>query len=245
MAVHIPYDTFPGSNSFIMWATAHRNGSQIDHVGRSQRTQLPRFDFLNTLPPREHVSAIRKMREDPTLRQDILRIVFPTEFNFRAFDDQPDVMIFTKNRVAGYPNGRRLEDDIAKLACEQGDCQLYELSFAKPRSPASEKYSKYEGGRPTANDRPFLDVWPYLAEPWENPDPPPPPGLTTKNKIYLIGSFVLITAFILLPWVLFFRSKAQLRRLRTTLMARTPQPISSPQVASPSTPTSEVGGPKP
>lgn len=218
MAVKVPYASLPARDRpLVLWATAERNGSQIDHVGRSQRTQLPRFDFLNTLPPREHVAAIRKMRDDPTLRQDVLRYLFPTEFAFRPFDDRPDVMIFTRNHPAGYPNGRRLQDDIAKLACEQGDCQLYELTFAKPRSPESERHARYEGGRPTANDKPFLDEWPYLADPWPDSDPVPMPGLTTKNKIYLGGMLLAGAAVSLLPWGLYFRAKRQLRLARQIL----------------------------
>ncbi|AMV28681.1 hypothetical protein VT84_30025 [Gemmata sp. SH-PL17] len=243
MVVRIPFANIPAPRgTFITWATVERNGAQFDHVGRSQRTQLPRFDFLNTIPPKEHVSTIKKMRTDPSLRLDVLRYLFPSEFAFRGFDDQPDVMVFTKDRVTGFPNGRRLQDDVAKLTCEQGDCQLYELSFAKPRLPESERLSQYKAGRPTANDKEFSDTWPYLAEPWPDMDPVPPPGLSTKNQIY-VGSALALTAVVFLfPWVLYFRSKAQLRRLRATLPARVPQPPVPPMPLGPVTSTQPVGG---
>ncbi len=213
MAVHVPYDRLPDRDDFVVWATSERHGSQLDIVGRSQRTQLPRFDFLNTLHPREHVAAITKARDDPTLRQNLSTYLLPTEFRFRSFDLQPDVMIFSKRFPSGYPNGRRLQDDVALLACEQGDCQLYELSFTKPASTESEKYSKYEGGRPTANDKPFTDDFPYLAPPWAEPHPPAPLTVTTKNKIILAVLGLLAVGILALPWALYFQTLKRLRRL--------------------------------
>lgn len=207
MAVHIPYDYLPaGRDDLAIWATSERHGSQIDIVGRAQRTQLPRLDLLNTIHPSEHVKALMQARDSPGLMQDIASYLIPTEFRLRSFDFQPDVMVFSKRFPSGYPNGRRLEDDVAKLACEQGDCQLYEMSFTKPRTTASETHSRYIGGRPTANDRPFSDEFPYLAEPWPDPVPPPPPALTMKNKMILILLGLFVAAVVLLPWFLYFRS---------------------------------------
>jgi len=228
MAVKVPYQSLGVADTFCAWATMERRGEQVDHVGRSQRTQLPRFDFLNTLPPSEHVAAIRKMRDDPNLRQDVSKFLIPTEFNFRAFDVQPDVMVFTKAHAAGYPNGRRLPDDIAKLACEQGDCQLFELSFVEPRNPDSKAHARYVGGRPTANDMPFLDKWPYLAEPWPSHDPAPVSFLTTKNWVYL-GLIALAGLVVfLLPWLLYFRELRRLRRLRAATPPRPAVPTTPP-----------------
>ncbi|MDY3559479.1 DUF4331 domain-containing protein [Gemmata sp. JC673] len=229
MAVEVPYSAFAGAggtDQLIVWTTQSRNGVQIDHIGRAQRTQLPRFDLLNTIPPSEHVKAIREARESPGVLTDTLRFLFPAEFNFRQFDDQPDVTVFTRRHPPGFPNGRRLEDDVARLTCEQGDCQLYELSFARPRSPEAERYAKYEAGRPTANDRPFLDVWPYLAEAQENPDPAPMVELTTRTKVIFVTIALTVLAVFLFPWVLLYRSKRQLRRLRqaVTLAVAPPTP---------------------
>ena len=246
MAVEVPYGVFPGGEDLLLWATAKRNGRQIDHVGRSQRTQLPRFDLLNTIPPREHVRAIRESRANPGLMDNLLRFAVPSEFGFREFDEQPDVMVFTKGRASGYPNGRRLEDDVAKLACEQGDCQLYELSFVRPRSPEAERYGKYAAGRPTANDRPFLAEWPYLAEAQEEPNPPPgPPELTTRTLIVLGALVLFVAAVFLLPWVLLYRSKRQLRRLHQSLVAATVAQGPAAPVPAPLVPPPGTGGAQP
>ena len=75
---------------------------------------------------------------------------------------------------AGFPNGRLLHDDVAAQTCAFGDCILQEISFI-------------EGGWPraTVNDKPFLDDWPYLAEPW--PDRPEPAAPTNSILPYIIG----------------------------------------------------------
>ncbi|AWM40701.1 hypothetical protein GobsT_07670 [Gemmata obscuriglobus] len=229
MAVEVPYSAFPrtpGTDSLLVWATRSRNGAQVGHVGRAQRAQLPRFDLLNTIPPSEHVKAIREAREKPGVRTDALRYLFPAEFNLRSFDDQPDVAIFTRRHPPGFPNGRRLEDDVAKLTCEQGDCQLYELSFVPPRSPKVQEAAKYDAGRPTANDRPFLDEWPYLAEAQEEPMPVPVADLTTRTRIVFVAIALIVLAVFLFPLVLLYRSKRQLRRLRqaVTLAVAPPTP---------------------
>jgi len=46
----------------------------------------------------------------------------------RHYDSAPDV-IFTTTRPPGFPNSRRLDDDVALLTCAQGDCPLQENSF--------------------------------------------------------------------------------------------------------------------
>ncbi len=224
MVLSIPLDFFPEApRDFLIWGTSERHGAQIDHVGRSQRTQLPRFDLLNTLPPKEHVAALRKKAEDPGLVDDFLRTRIRPVFNLRSYDFQPDVMIYTRRFPASYPNGRQLEDDVATLTCKQGDCQLYELSF-DIKEPM--KY-KDTGGRPVKNDKDFSDTFPYLAEPWPDKDPIKPPELTAKSRM-LIGLLIVIVAVIfLLPWVLYFHA---LRKVRLAA-------ISSRSTANPPTPS--------
>ncbi|HEX4607139.1 MAG TPA: hypothetical protein VH092_02955 [Urbifossiella sp.] len=227
VAVRVPYASLPQSSpgrTYLLWATTHQNraqpdqlGVQTDHVGRSQRTQLPRFDLLNTLHPSKHVEAIKTAKANPPLKDDVLGYLFPPLFRYRSFDEQPDVMVVSRENPIGYPNGRRLEDDIALLACEQGDCQLYEMSFAKPASPASEKDSRYVGGRPTANDKEFLPEWPYLAEPWQDPHFNPPAGLTPLNQMKLTALVLGVVAAFLLPWGLLFWTYRRLRRVRALL----------------------------
>jgi hypothetical protein len=93
-------------------------------------------------------------------------------------------MIYTNRFPPGFPNGRLLPDDVAALTCATGDCILQELSFV-------------EGGWPraTVNDKPFLDDWPYLAEPW--PDTPETPPSTKSIWPYIIGLLLLI---VLVSW---------------------------------------------
>ena len=62
MVMSIPMSSFPeGQRDFILWGTTYKDGKQVDHVGRSNRTQLIRFDPLNTLPPSAHVPEIMRL----------------------------------------------------------------------------------------------------------------------------------------------------------------------------------------
>lgn len=199
MVVSIPRTAFPpGQQDWILWgATVDEDGEQIDHVGRSNRTQNPRLNFLNTLPPSEHLAAIQK----ETARRDRiyallgrnaatlpLQQLFHLDFQLRSYDAAPDVMVFTTRFPPGYPNGRRLTDDVAKLTCDIGDCALIELSYTdSPKFP-----------RQTVNDKPFLDTFPYLADPWPSKPQQPAPG-NTGLWLVLLG-IVLVIALVL--WLL-------------------------------------------
>jgi hypothetical protein len=228
VVISIPFRCFPeGQQDWLIWATSSLNNKQVDHVGRSQRTQLPRFDFLNTLPPSQHVQAIRERRDNPGLIDDVLRTNFRPLFNIRPYDLQPDVMVFTKQKDVGFPNGRWLTDDVAKLTCEQGDCQLFELSFAHPKS------AKYKGGRPTENDKEFLNDFPYLAEPWPDAQEPPPPELTARSRMLVALIIAFAVTFLLLPWVLYAISLRRQRALARQLAAQrslgaAPPPLPGP-----------------
>ncbi len=203
--ISIPFARLPQSRTFLIWATSSRNGEQVDHVGRSQRTQLPRFDFLNTVHPSKQVAALKQRQADPDLITDFLQTQLPPAFRIRPYDLHPDVMIYQRDKPIEFPNGRFLEDDVAEITHRAGDCQLWELSFSHPRSAA------FVGGRPTKNDKPFVDYPPYLAAPHDDPVEPAPPALTMKNSI-LVVMLVLIAAFaILLPWTLYFYTLRKLR----------------------------------
>jgi hypothetical protein len=92
---------------------------------------------------------------------------FQPLFKIRPYDDFPDVMIYTKQYPIGFPNGRKLTDDVAALTCDRGDCALVEGAYIdSPQYP-----------RATVNDKPFLKEFPYLAEPWPSSPPPPPPNV--------------------------------------------------------------------
>jgi hypothetical protein len=191
MVLAIPMSSFPeGQRDWILWGTAYKDGKQIDHVGRSNRTQQGRFDSLNVLPPNEHLPEIMRLMK-------MWDGVFTTLNNFREpqpkalagliqyvlqihkFDLAPDVMIYTNRFPPRFPNGRQLLDDVAALTCQTGDCILQEISFI-------------EGGWPrrTVNDKPFLAEWPYLAEPY--PEQPQMAPSMPSIWPWVIGLVVLV-----------------------------------------------------
>lgn len=186
MVTSIPLRAFPaGQNTWIVWATSERDGRQIDHVGRSLRTQQPRFELLNTLPPSRHRAATMDEHEHPGLLRDIgvKWLNLPQLFAYREWDHVPDVLIYTTRRPVGFPNGRLLTDDVAALLARYGDTLLYELSYTVNRS----------WPRRTTNDKAFLPAFPYLAEPW--PDHMiRRPGLTKTNWAKLIAIGIALVA---------------------------------------------------
>lgn len=189
MVMIIPLSCFPeGQRDWIVWgATVGKDGKQFDHVGRSLRTQNPRFDLLNTYPPKDHVKVIRAEKANPSLMRDLfVKFGFDSFFAYRPWDETPDVMIYSDRFNVGYPNGRRLDDDVATLLARYGDTLLYELSYTGTKFP-----------RDTTIDKPFLKEFPYLAEPWPNSDAKPGPSLSGKNKL-IVGVFVGVALLIVL-----------------------------------------------
>lgn len=140
----------------MLWATSHRDGRQIDSVGRSLYTQLPRFLYLNGFPPSEQVREILRVHSEPSILWELLSSAISPLFAHRHYDMSPDVMIYDLRRPARFPNGRRLDDDVAKLLADAGETLLYELSFSDSR----------QFPRATINDKTFLTAFPYLAEAW-------------------------------------------------------------------------------
>jgi hypothetical protein len=193
MVLSIPFAAFPaGQQDWLLWGTSAqvKDGAQIDHVGRSNRTQLGRFDFLNTLPPSKHVAAIRERHRATERVQKFLMECFPPVvnafqplFTVRSYDHVPDVMIFTRRYPVGFPNGRRLTDDVALLTCQQGECPLIENSFID-----SEQWP-----RATANDKPFLASFPYLAEPWPAVAQPAPASIGVRAALAAIRDIAVFS----------------------------------------------------
>lgn len=177
MIASIPLSSFTGNpRNFLIWATANRSdGTQFDIVGRAGRTQQPRLDILNTLPPSNHVPAVVEERTKNMMQRTFFKSLLKGEFKdfierelstriqqifqIRRYDsDIPDVMILNLDRPIGYPNGQVLGDDVVRNTCIEGlgECQLWEIaSFADPCAP-----------RRTVTDKPFSNSFPYLAEPW-------------------------------------------------------------------------------
>jgi len=217
MVLSIPSSCFPpGQQDWLLWGESTTDGVHSDHVGRSNRTQLVRYasigkdKFVNDLPPNEHVPAIMKLmkkRDDfaTCLKKyketSMIYPVYEQNFQMRKYDPVPDVMVYTTRNPPGFPNGRRLEDDVAHITCEIGDCVLQELSFI-------------EGGFPraTKNDKDFLPDFPYLAEPW--PNSPEMPAVT-KSIWPIAIIYTLLVLLILLGigfWIGFVVGRKRGRR---------------------------------
>jgi hypothetical protein len=171
-AVRLPHGKAP----ILLWATTHKGEKQIDHVGRSLRTQLPRFGYLNDKPPSEHAKEITRVHDRPTLMEDILAtLISPLEAH-RHYDSVPDVMIYDLRKPAKFPNGRALRDDVAKALADAGETLLLELAYTESKQfPRSE-----------TNDKEFRETFPYLAERWtpEQIKQAAPPGS-------MMGAFVV------------------------------------------------------
>ena len=208
MVLSLPMDVFPANQQdWIVWGTSSRGRKQVDHVGRSLRTQNPRFEILNTLEPKDHVAAIRRAEERPRLMADLfLRLGFQQTFAYRPWDKVPDVMIYTTRRPVGFPNGRLLTEDVAELLARYGDTLLKEISYIADAWP-----------RATTNDKAFLPAFPYLAEPWPDKMPKPPYSLSTATrlKLFAIALAILVPTFLLGWWVAYrhYRRKLRLRYL--------------------------------
>jgi hypothetical protein len=186
MVLSIPFSSFPkDQRDWILWGTSTRlkDNVQIDHVGRSNRSQQGRFDFLNTLHPSKHVAAIKahnqtRTRIEDTLKEYLSPLVnaYQPLFKIRPYDNFPDVMIYTQQYPIGFPNGRKLTDDVAGLTCDQGDCALVEGAAIDDKT----------WPRATKNDngaKEFSREFPYLAEPWPTSPPPAPPNVGLRGAL--------------------------------------------------------------
>jgi hypothetical protein len=154
LALHPPANHGP----ILLWATTHDSkGAQIDHVGRSLRTQLPRFGYLNDKHPAEHVKEITRVHDKPDIMEDVLATFLAPLEAHRHYDSAPDVMVYDLTKPARFPNGRWLEDDVAKTLADAGETLLLELSYAESR----------QFPRATTNDKRFMLGFPYLAPRWK------------------------------------------------------------------------------
>jgi hypothetical protein len=152
----IPIKSLPPQRGpMLLWATTHGK-DQIDHVGRSLRTQLPRFGYLNTKHPRDHVMEITRVHHLPTVMEDMLATFLAPLEAHRHYDSVPDVMVYDLRKPARFPNGRALGDDVAQALADAGETLLVELAYAESK----------QFPRATTNDKPFPSDFPYLAPRW-------------------------------------------------------------------------------
>ncbi|MES0042231.1 hypothetical protein [Mesorhizobium sp. M0091] len=216
MMISLPMTSLHGKQDFILWGTASKDGELIDYVGRSLRTQIPRFGFLNAIHPSKQVEALGKKKK----HWDRIRNFFFTKregwskgiaeliqvtFQIRNYDLVPDVMIYSSRFEAGYPNGRLLTDDVIAKNCATGDCLLQELSFIE--------VDKDFWPRATANDpeKPISDQAPFLAEKW--PDEKPVAQTAASIWPYVIGALAILA-------ILFWGAVEIIRRLLIRLWLR-------------------------
>jgi hypothetical protein len=203
----------PGRQDFLLWGVTSKNGKEIDHVGRSNRTQLGRFYFINTLPPNQHVAAIMKeMKKTDAITKWLKKYDLTTPLGngysmllgIRKYDLAPDVMVYTTRYPPGFPNGRQLTDDIVAKTCETGDCDLQELSFTEGNWP-----------RAVINDKPFSPNLPFEADPWpvKTPEKALPVSFFWHVGIWLLLIVLLIAA--LYTWIVYrIGKKAGLKQRR-------------------------------
>lgn len=211
VVVSIPRAAFPANQrDWLLWGTTTEvdGGDQVDHVGRSNRTQLARFDFLNTVPPSRHLPAIQEMHDKRERASTFLGQIavplknfFDVMFPIRHYDFQPDVMVYTSRYPPGYPNGRLLTDDVVLLTCQIGECLLMEAAFTDTE----------EWPRQTVNDKEFLAGFPYLAEPWPAKEPKPQGfrwGLWITILVVLVVIVVImLIGCLLCRWISRWRAK--------------------------------------
>jgi hypothetical protein len=198
MVLSIPVADFPaGQQDWIIWGTTHKGDEMLDHVGRSNRSQLGRFDFLNTLKVQDQVPAIlEQMKKRDKLYKFFNQYKETTPiagliqyvWQIRKYDIAPDVMIYTNRFPPGFPNGRQLPDDIVGYTCQYGDCILQELAYVEGNFP-----------RQTVNDKPFLDTFPYLAEPW--PDSPEKPPLKSIWPLVIMWLVIILVLIVIENWI--------------------------------------------
>lgn len=109
---------------------------------------------VDTFSGGRHELAARALRSQFP-ENDVLNTLKPAA-QFTVAGETPDVLIFDTSSPAGFPNGRALTDDVVDLVCDlANECRvsILEGQGGKPRR------------RPRANDKSFLQDFPYLAEP--------------------------------------------------------------------------------
>jgi hypothetical protein len=193
----IPKSSFPaGQQDFIIYGEAWKDGDLVDTVGRSNRSQNGRFQFLVDVPANEQKAAIQKQYDRTTKIFNFLNRETLTKPLAAAYESllelypydlvNPDVMIYSNRFPVGYPNGRLLTDDVAYISCQYGDCALVSLSYAEsPQFP-----------RATRNDRDFLPEFPFLAEPWPAAPPMKSSGLGCGAWLGIILAILFVLAIL-------------------------------------------------
>ncbi|MEO8286496.1 MAG: DUF4331 domain-containing protein [Chloroflexota bacterium] len=99
---------------------------------------------------------------------------------------------------AGFPNGRRLADDVVEVELRAIACSYGVVGTVGPCDSAT--YNQFPNNALTdgvdANDKPFLSAFPYVAEPWQGYEAVPPTSapdaVKTAAASLLLGAGTLI-----------------------------------------------------
>lgn len=193
----IPKSQFPANQQdFIIYGECWEKGKLVDTVGRSNRSQNGRYQFLTKVPANEQVAAIKKQYDKGNKIYNFLQretwtnglaAAYHALLQIYPYDlTNPDVMMYSTRFPVGYPNGRLLTDDVAYISCQYGDCALMSLSYAEsPQFP-----------RATVNDRDFLPDFPFLGEPWPAAPPMKMKGLGCGGWLAIILAVLFVLAII-------------------------------------------------
>ncbi len=104
---------------------------------------------------------------------------------------------------AGFPNGRRLADDVVDIELRAIACSYGVLGTVGPCDSAT--YNQFPNNALTdglnTNDKPFLTTFPYVAEPFQGYEAMPPTGVSDAVKGGLAGLLLGAGAFV------FYRSR--------------------------------------
>jgi hypothetical protein len=90
----------------------------------------------------------------------------------------PNRLGVTGGDNAGFPNGRRLLDDVVDIELRALACAYGVVNQSAAFGPCTPSYNQFPNNAITdgldANDRPFTASFPYMAEPWQGYEGGPP-----------------------------------------------------------------------
>ncbi len=120
----------------------------------------PRNDLVSVF-----LTGIPGLNQPPNVRpSEMIRLnmaIPPVKFKEnRPFGNENHLGVIA-NELAGFPNGRRLADDVV-------DVELRAVAGGTPLTPAfNVSPNNILGDGVNGNDRPFLPQFPYVATPWQ------------------------------------------------------------------------------
>ena len=115
IALELPRSLF-GSNNIGVYARTFLNGQQIDRNGRPVINTVfipgPRKDEFNQISPVDDLRLFREtfITSAMSLGNNAARSAFLADFLL------PDILTLDTSNPAGFPNGRRIEDDVIDTA---------------------------------------------------------------------------------------------------------------------------------